>query len=148
MRKQYLHLVTRYIDIHTVYIYVYIYVYENTVYMYISVHGITIYIYLQYIYLITKIVNYLQDSRTWTVSGRPSQWKWLLTHGVPDTCWGCMCTHENSMWTHARLSCVSKHHVSAACVRNACVHMLKIMCTHAKNHHVYTWKIPCVHMHS
>ena len=38
--------------------------------LFTSVHGDTIYIYLQYIYWITEIVNYLQDSRTWTVSER------------------------------------------------------------------------------
>ena len=58
-----------YIWLQDILIYIYIRIWKHF-YMYISVHGNIIYIYLQDIYWITDIVNYLQDSRTWTVSGR------------------------------------------------------------------------------
>ena len=41
-------------------------IYENTIYIYIYIWKH----YLQHIYWITEIGKYLQDSRTWTISGR------------------------------------------------------------------------------
>ena len=120
-------------------IYWYIYIYGNTIYICIYVHGNTIYIYLQNMYWIIGIGNYLQHSRTWTVSGRLCYFKKIFSkihilvmiyilHRNPIWNERYLFMHMNGLYIiHIHIPCTRGTHVN--------IHMYMYMHIHI---HIYT----------